>query len=86
MTTVNGKWGPYGAYSKCSKDCGGGIQSRTRACNNPVPKYGGKQCSGSATDSRACNTRHCPGIVDYTVLSKTLVGMDSYTVHFVLSY
>uniref|UniRef100_A0A7M5XD32 SUEL-type lectin domain-containing protein n=1 Tax=Clytia hemisphaerica TaxID=252671 RepID=A0A7M5XD32_9CNID len=57
---IDGKWGAYGAYSKCSKDCGGGSQSRSRSCNNPAPKYGGKACVGSATDSRACNTQNCP--------------------------
>uniref|UniRef100_A0A7M5XCK1 SUEL-type lectin domain-containing protein n=1 Tax=Clytia hemisphaerica TaxID=252671 RepID=A0A7M5XCK1_9CNID len=57
---VDGKWGAYGAFSQCNKPCGGGSQSRSRSCNNPAPKYGGKACVGSATDSRACNTQNCP--------------------------
>ncbi|XP_066931095.1 properdin-like isoform X1 [Clytia hemisphaerica] len=56
---VNGKWGSYGSYGSCSKTCGGGSKSRSRSCNNPAPKNGGSQCSGSATQSATCNTQAC---------------------------
>jgi len=56
---VNGKWGSYGSYGSCSKTCGGGSKSRSRSCNNPAPKNGGAQCSGSATQSATCNTQAC---------------------------
>ena len=48
---ANGRWGPWGPYSSCSKSCGGetGKQSRYRLCNNPPPKNGGKACSNFNT-------------------------------------
>ncbi|XP_062584963.1 thrombospondin-2-like [Saccostrea cucullata] len=33
-------------------------ESRTRSCNNPEPKYGGKNCSDEATETYNCTT--CP--------------------------
>uniref|UniRef100_A0A7M5XCX9 SUEL-type lectin domain-containing protein n=1 Tax=Clytia hemisphaerica TaxID=252671 RepID=A0A7M5XCX9_9CNID len=57
---VNGRYGNWTSFRSCTKSCGGGSQSRSRSCNNPAPKYGGKACVGSATDSRACNTQNCP--------------------------
>jgi len=41
--------------------CGAGEQSRTRACNNPPPKYGGKDCLGNSTEEQPCINDHCPG-------------------------
>ena len=43
--------------------CGDGVQYKYRSCDNPVPMYGGRDCSvlGEATKSRACNTDPCPG-------------------------
>ena len=48
---MNGGWSNYGAYGKCSKSCGQGIKTRSRKCNSPAPKNGGKACAGSATDT-----------------------------------
>ena len=46
---VHGGWS---SWSQCSKTCkDGAVQSRT--CTNPIPKYGGKSCSGST--SQKCN-------------------------------
>ena len=58
---VNGNWGAFGPYGACSKSCGGGTQTRHRACNNPAPAHGGRACPGSSSNFRACNTHHCPG-------------------------
>jgi hypothetical protein len=40
---------------------GGGVQSRTRLCNNPVPQFGGIDCSelGNAQETRSCNEQSC---------------------------
>ena len=46
---VNGNWGDWGAWSDCSANCGGGVQSRTRSCNDPVPQYGGAICDSNHT-------------------------------------
>ncbi|XP_056325580.1 A disintegrin and metalloproteinase with thrombospondin motifs 14 isoform X1 [Danio aesculapii] len=57
----DGGWSSWGKLSSCSRSCGGGVRSRTRHCNNPVPAYGGRECPGSAFDYQLCNTEECPG-------------------------
>ncbi|CAH1798154.1 unnamed protein product [Owenia fusiformis] len=58
---VNGAPGTWSAWGACSKTCGDGEQTRTRACNNPVPARGGSQCNSSdLTDTRSCNDAECP--------------------------
>ncbi|CAH1785594.1 unnamed protein product, partial [Owenia fusiformis] len=42
---VNGGPGPWTAWQHCSATCGDGEKIRTRECNNPVPAYGGAECS-----------------------------------------
>jgi hypothetical protein len=48
----------WAAYGKCSKDCGGGIQSRTRTVKTQ-PKDGGLKCP-SLSMKAVCNTKACP--------------------------
>ena len=58
---VDGNWGSWSSYGKCSATCGTGTQSRVRSCNNPSPSNGGRQCSGSATETQRCLIKECPG-------------------------
>ena len=58
---VDGNWGAFGQWTSCSTSCGGGTRSRTRSCNNPPPSNGGKQCSGSASETESCGMNKCPG-------------------------
>ena len=51
-TPINGG---LSEWSTCSKNCGGGTQTRT--CTNPVPQHGGAPCSGIT--ARTCNTQAC---------------------------
>ncbi|KAF6037845.1 hypothetical protein EB796_003852 [Bugula neritina] len=63
---LEGKWSSWSSWSRCSKTCDGGSQSRSRVCqkpkylkyvhNNVVPF----RCSGSSSETRACNTQGCP--------------------------
>uniref|UniRef100_A0A8C6PK97 Thrombospondin-1 n=1 Tax=Nothobranchius furzeri TaxID=105023 RepID=A0A8C6PK97_NOTFU len=57
---VNGGWGPWSPWDTCSVTCGGGIQTRKHHCNDPAPKYGGKDCVGDAAMVRVCNKQDCP--------------------------
>jgi Thrombospondin type 1 domain. len=58
---VNGGLSQWSSYSKCSKTCGMGTQTRSRTCTNPPPQFGGKNCNGLLKDSRKCQEKHCPG-------------------------
>ncbi|XP_062517870.1 coadhesin-like [Corticium candelabrum] len=57
---VNGGWSLWSEYTFCSANCSTGTQSRTRACDSPVPLYGGLACGGNDFESRLCNTFECP--------------------------
>ena len=57
---IDGGLGKWSKYSKCSQSCGGGIQSRTRKCDNPVPLNGGADCAGEKTETRQCYAKPCP--------------------------
>jgi len=54
---VNCKQSRWSRWSKCSKDCEGGSQSRTRSVL-VQPKNGGQACN-TAAESRPCNTGSC---------------------------
>uniref|UniRef100_A0A7M5WTV5 Hemicentin-1 n=1 Tax=Clytia hemisphaerica TaxID=252671 RepID=A0A7M5WTV5_9CNID len=59
-TQINGGWGEWTKPTPCSKSCGGGKTTRSRKCDNPAPAHGGKDCEGSDTETRECNTFECP--------------------------
>jgi len=56
---VDGGWSGFGEWSECTAECGGGTQTRSKTCTNPVPANGGKACEGEAQESKACNTEAC---------------------------
>ena len=37
-------------FSLCNRVCGNGNYTRTRLCDSPENKHGGKPCPGSDTD------------------------------------
>ncbi|NXD04030.1 CO7 protein, partial [Certhia familiaris] len=47
---VDGHWSCWSSWSPCS----GGRKSRSRTCNNPSPRGGGKACLGEQHESKAC--------------------------------
>ncbi|XP_041369895.1 uncharacterized protein LOC121383864 [Gigantopelta aegis] len=58
---VNGEWNNWSDWDVCSLTCGYGTQTRRRRCDNPAPTQPeGKNCSGSGSQTRACNTVDCP--------------------------
>uniref|UniRef100_A0A1Y9IVM8 GON domain-containing protein n=1 Tax=Anopheles minimus TaxID=112268 RepID=A0A1Y9IVM8_9DIPT len=56
----DGGWSSWSSFDTCSRTCGGGIQKRTRECDSPKPKNGGKFCIGLRIEYRACNSQACP--------------------------
>ncbi|KAL8625610.1 hypothetical protein ACOMHN_043885 [Nucella lapillus] len=55
---VDGYYLDWSNWSQCSQTCGGGAQWRSRLCQ--PPQYGGRDCTGPANTTQACNTHHCP--------------------------
>merc|ERR1712179_420155 len=52
-------WGDYGKWSACSKSCGGGEKTRSRA-KATEKVNGGHECLGEATQTESCNEDACP--------------------------
>uniref|UniRef100_A0A3Q3K6Z8 Sema domain-containing protein n=1 Tax=Monopterus albus TaxID=43700 RepID=A0A3Q3K6Z8_MONAL len=49
-------WTAWGPWAHCSAECGGGVHSRTRTCEN------GNTCPGCAMEYKACNLEACPEV------------------------
>ena len=72
----DGGWSDYSEWTECSADCDGGNQTRSRECTSPVPAFGGKDCEGSAEETRDCNTQSCPGIYKIDCISMSIKTQD----------
>jgi len=57
---VNGGWSSWSNWGVCSKSCGTGAMMKSRACNNPSPRNGGRPCRGVRNSIKSCNTQSCP--------------------------
>ncbi|KAM5303201.1 LOW QUALITY PROTEIN: SCO-spondin-like [Glossophaga mutica] len=55
-----GGWGPWGPWSSCSRSCGGGLRSHTRACDQPPPQGLGDYCEGPRAQGEVCWALPCP--------------------------
>ncbi len=60
----NGKWGKWSSWGPCSFECGTGVKTRQRKCDNPRPAYGGKECKGKSFLFKLCNKQPCAEFVD----------------------
>lgn len=58
--SIDGGWGPFGTWSKCTVSCGGGFRLRRRMCDSPLPQNGGAECIGCSIDYEICNAQKCP--------------------------
>ncbi|XP_040264776.1 hemicentin-1 isoform X1 [Bufo bufo] len=70
---VDGNWGPWEAWSKCSATCGGGQQIRTRLCRHFVESNIVRSCPGDSTQLLKCNVQACQGRAQF--IRGTLVGI-----------
>lgn len=60
LCPVDGGWSLWATRTSCSGSCGGGQRERERACDNPLPRFGGQLCSGPHLEQMECNTIPCP--------------------------
>ncbi|XP_022799542.1 SCO-spondin-like [Stylophora pistillata] len=68
---VNGGWSSWSVSVPCSVTCGNGVETISRSCTDPAPKYGGKPCSGKAKKEQPCSRIPCPvngGWSDWSML------------------
>lgn len=56
---VNGGLSEWSSWGPCDKDCGWGIKTRRKECNNPEPAGGGRFCFGKMTERTNCYDRSC---------------------------
>ncbi|XP_032217727.2 uncharacterized protein LOC5517368 isoform X2 [Nematostella vectensis] len=60
LVSRDGGWGPWSAWTNCTRACDKGERQRHRHCDNPAPSYGGHSCRGEKQQRSACNTQPCP--------------------------
>ncbi|XP_028399009.1 uncharacterized protein LOC114522509 isoform X2 [Dendronephthya gigantea] len=67
-TPVHGNYGNWSLSSGCNVTCGEGFETWKRDCNNPGPKFGGRNCNqlGEAIEYRPCQATPCPVDGGYT--------------------
>uniref|UniRef100_A0A8C8YXK1 Adhesion G protein-coupled receptor B1 n=1 Tax=Prolemur simus TaxID=1328070 RepID=A0A8C8YXK1_PROSS len=53
-----GGWKLWSLWGECTRDCGGGLQTRTRTCL-PTPGVEGGGCEGVLEEGRLCNRKAC---------------------------
>ncbi|KFV88521.1 Brain-specific angiogenesis inhibitor 1, partial [Struthio camelus australis] len=70
-----GGWKPWSAWGDCTKDCGGGLQTRMRTCK-PLPKEG-LACEGVLEEGRLCNRKACNTNGRYNSRSQSLRSTDN---------
>ena len=61
---ANGGWSQWHDWGSCSAKCGDGNQKRVRVCDNPIPEYGGTDCTdngSTSSETRNCVGNECPG-------------------------
>lgn len=51
-------WGPWGPWSSCSRSCGGGLRSWTRACDQPSPQGWGMTARALGPRERSARLCH----------------------------
>ena len=86
VIAVHGNWGHWENHGTCSVTCGGGVQLRTRVCDNPPPTHGGNQCPGKEMEKMPCNTCACAS--KYETLCTPIFGpmLDRHIIFELINY
>lgn len=64
---MDGNYTEWTDWTACDKTCGAGFMTRWRACSNPAPQFGGRDCSlfGPDAETKTCQVKdYCPGEVE----------------------
>ncbi|KAM5157189.1 adhesion G protein-coupled receptor B1 isoform 2-T2 [Mantella aurantiaca] len=72
---IQGGWTGWSSWGDCNRDCGGGIQTRTRSCLS-VPEEG-HICEGVLEEGRLCNRKACSANGRYDSRSQSLRSIDN---------
>ncbi|XP_067671402.1 A disintegrin and metalloproteinase with thrombospondin motifs 3-like isoform X2 [Haliotis asinina] len=64
QSPVHGRWGYWSSWTPCSAECGVGLRYRSRTCDNPRPKYGGRDCEGGKDEMGTCLNEKCSTYTD----------------------
>ncbi|XP_063781355.1 SCO-spondin-like [Pseudophryne corroboree] len=59
LCLLDGGWGVWESWTPCSPSCGEGTQTRSRECDNPAPRNGGRGCVGPREQQRHCQGPDC---------------------------
>uniref|UniRef100_A0A8D3DF08 ADAM metallopeptidase with thrombospondin type 1 motif 2 n=1 Tax=Scophthalmus maximus TaxID=52904 RepID=A0A8D3DF08_SCOMX len=77
----DGNWGSWSEFGQCSRTCGGGVQFRTRDCDNPRPANGGRTCVGATYQFQICNSNECEDIYSDTREEQCHTSDPRFEVH-----
>jgi len=59
LPPVQSNWTEWSDWSQCSAHCNGGVQSRRRMCNEPLPPVQSMPCIGETKQWTTCNNHIC---------------------------
>ncbi|XP_077127451.1 adhesion G protein-coupled receptor B1 isoform X6 [Ranitomeya variabilis] len=72
---VHGGWTAWTIWGDCNRDCGGGLQTRTRTCQSPPNES--HICEGVLEEGRLCNRKACSANGRYDSRSQSLRSIDN---------
>ncbi|XP_063777220.1 adhesion G protein-coupled receptor B1 isoform X1 [Pseudophryne corroboree] len=72
---LQGGWNAWTSWGDCNRDCGGGLQTRTRTCQS-LPDEG-HLCEGVLEEGRLCNRKACIAGGRYDSRSQSLRSIDN---------
>uniref|UniRef100_A0A8C5Q5I0 Adhesion G protein-coupled receptor B1 n=1 Tax=Leptobrachium leishanense TaxID=445787 RepID=A0A8C5Q5I0_9ANUR len=70
-----GGWNSWTPWGDCNRDCGGGLQTRTRTCQSSANND--HVCEGVLEEGRLCNRKACEAAGRYDSRSQSLRSIDN---------